>query len=110
MMDINTADGIRIVHLARRIDSDNAPEVELLLKGLIDQGAKKIVCDFSHTDYINSSGLRVLLSANKRIIQAGGRMALSSLNPSVRQVFEVAGFTRIFSVFPTSGDAAKGIS
>jgi anti-anti-sigma factor len=106
-MEILTMNGVTVVVMPKRFDTAAAPEVESALKKIISNREKKIICDFSGTEYINSPGLKVLLSATKAIMREGGRIILCSLRPSVTQVFEIAGFTQIFSIFSSRDDALR---
>jgi anti-anti-sigma factor len=72
-----------------------------------DKHPKKIIFDFSKTDYIASVGLRVLLSITRDIMKAGGRVALSGLRPADIRVFEMAGFTSIFTICGSQADALR---
>ena len=51
--------------------------------------------DLGRLDYISSAGLRVVLIAAKRLKSVGGALVLCTLNPSVREVFEISGFASI---------------
>jgi anti-anti-sigma factor len=53
---------------------------------------------FQASPYISSAGLRVLLSARKKVQPLNGTVVLCGLQPFVREVFEMTGFTRIFPV------------
>ncbi len=99
--------GVTIVMIDPRLDADTAPEAEAEMKKIVEQNPKRILFDFSGTDYIASAGMRVLLSITRSILQKGGKVALCSLTPQVRKVFEIAGFTKIFSIFPTREEAIR---
>ena len=55
----------------------------------------------SQLTYVSSSGLRVLLSARSASRKRGGDLFLCALSPSVREVFDMVGFSAIFSLFDT---------
>jgi anti-sigma B factor antagonist len=109
-MDSKAVNGVTVVILMRKFDSDTAPEVESALKEIIGKGQKKIVCDFSSVDYINSTGLRILLTAVKMMTKSGGKLAICSLKPQVRNVFEIAGFNQIFRIFGSCDEAVKNLA
>ena len=104
-LDITTTDGITIVTLVRRLDADSAPAVEAELKKALAGPGQRVLFDFSGTDYIASAGLRVLLSTTRTVLKNGGAVALAALTPQVRQVFEIAGFTQIFTICATRDEA-----
>jgi anti-anti-sigma factor len=105
VLDISTMNGIVIITLVRRFDTDSAPAIEDELREIAEQCPDRVLFDFSKTEYIASAGLRVLLTTTRSILKKGGTVALSSLSPTVRQVFEIAGFTKIFSIFGTREEA-----
>ena len=61
--------------------------------------------DLAGTQYISSAGLRVLLLLAKKLRAARGDLVLCALGPTVRQVFELAGFLSIFRVEPSRTQA-----
>ena len=82
--------------LEGRLDTTTAPELEAELKDSLD-GVETLTLDFSKLDYISSAGLRVLLSAHKKMSTAGG-MKVTHVNEIVQEVFEVTGFSDILTI------------
>jgi len=91
---------VLVVRPEGRIDTNTSDELERALTGRIDGGAHRLVLDMSGTDYISSAGLRVLLLAAKKLRGVAGQLVLGGMNPSVRQIFELAGFVSIFTIEP----------
>lgn len=103
-----TADhGIIIVTLPRRFDYDSAPLVENELKPVLGKHPEQVLFDFSKTEYISSVGVRVLLGASRTIKAGGGKIALSSLCHQVLNILEIAGFTKIFTIYETRDKAIR---
>jgi anti-anti-sigma factor len=96
------------VQLAGRLDAHTSKAVEEQLLSFIDQGERALVLDLSQLNYISSIGLRVFMLAAKRLKSVNGRMTMCALQPTVQQIFEIAGFTSIFRIFPTQGEAVAG--
>ena len=95
----NKADGTkRTIALAGRLDTVTSPELEAELNGL-PADVTELVLDFSELDYISSAGLRVLLSAQKRMNARGG-MKVIGVNETVGEVFEITGFCDILTIEP----------
>ena len=93
-MQINkTKDGSRLV-LAPigRVDTITSPELEA---AVVLDGIEELVFDLSQVDYISSAGLRVLLSAQKKM--AGKSMVIVGAKPAVKEVFDITGFSDIFT-------------
>ena len=72
----------------------------------ISPEAVQAVCiTHAHTDHI--AGLRVFLMLAKQSRAAGGRLALCSLAPEVKEVFDISGFTALFMLLP---DRVSGLN
>src|SRR5437763_7660145 len=111
-MDISTTkDGeILVVGLKGRLDANTAPSLEEKFIGLIDSGEKRFVVEFTELDYISSAGLRVLLMAAKRLKNLSGRIVLASLKDHIKEVFDIAGFSSVLTIYPSEKDAKASFS
>jgi len=109
-MDITTRtqNGVTLVVFAGSLDSNTSPKAQQALDGMLAAGARKMVVNCTTLDYISSAGLRVLLGTAKRLSGAGGALRLFGLNETVREVFDISGFSTILAVFATEADALKG--
>ena len=88
-------DGILTIKLPKRIDSNNASEVEKELFAAIDEcGAKSVVLDAADTEYISSAGLRVVLKLKKAIADS----KIINASPEVYDIFSMTGFIDIIDV------------
>jgi len=96
-----------VVMLEGRLDSSSSGILEKKLLSLMETGEKNFLIDFSDMDYISSAGLRVLLMAAKKTKPAGGKVVLSALSDNVKEVFDIAGFTSIFTIFATGEEAVQ---
>ncbi|NBR62810.1 MAG: anti-sigma factor antagonist [Verrucomicrobia bacterium] len=96
-----------VVQLQGKVDATSAPSVEQALLGVIDQGEKKLVIDCANLDFISSAGLRSLLLAVKKMKAAGGVIALAALQPHVKEVFDISGFSALFLIYGSKAEALK---
>ena len=72
---------------------------QLLKEQVLDQlerGDRKFILDFSKTDYIDSSGLGVLVTLSKKIREQGGQLSLVSLSEDLRTLFELTKLDTLF--------------
>jgi anti-sigma B factor antagonist len=97
-----------ILSVSGRIDTATAPALEQAINQEIEHQNRKILLNFSAVNYISSGGLRVLLATAKKLKNPGDRFALCSLSPEVMKILKLAGFTSIFSISPTEGEALAG--
>ena len=91
--------GFRILLLKGRIDGISSPDIERRLSELVLEGDRRIIVDFSEVMYISSAGLRVFLSAQKKLVKAGGEIILYRVPPAVADVFEMGGLAGLFRFF-----------
>jgi len=98
---------VRVLALGGRLDTETAADVELALQDLLNAGERHFLVDMRGIGYVSSAGLRVLLALAKQLDGGKGTLRICSLSPSVRQVFDVAGFSKLFSIF-TDRAAALG--
>jgi anti-anti-sigma factor len=103
-----TNDDIHIVGIAGSLDSGTSPEAQKSLDSVVAT-AKKVALDFSQLDYISSAGLRVLLGAAKQLRAQGGTLGMFGLNQSVREVFDISGFSTILPVYQSEADALSAM-
>ncbi|MBQ7650010.1 MAG: STAS domain-containing protein [Victivallales bacterium] len=83
--------------LEGRLDTVSAPELEDALSASLD-GVTALVLDLAKLDYLSSAGLRVLLSAHKRMSGKDGTMTLRNVSETVKDVFDITGFTDFLNI------------
>jgi len=98
---------VRILILSGRLDTETSADLELALADLQAAGANRFVIDMGDIGYVSSAGLRVLLALAKQLETSRGSVRLCALNEAVKQVFDVAGFSKMFAIF-RDRDAALG--
>lgn len=87
-----TSDGR--VELEGRFDASQ----ELKAGEILDNLSGSTVVDFKELKYIASAGLGILLRAQKRLMGQGHSLKIININPHIREIFEMAGFDRIFQL------------
>jgi anti-anti-sigma factor len=87
-----------VLHVAGQLDTRTAPELETKVDALLAEGDKSLIFDLSRTVYVSSAGLRVMLSAAKRMLGANQRFALCGVNADVMEVLTMTGFHRILPI------------
>ena len=78
-----------------RLDTATSPELQDALE--LD-GVKDLVFDLKETDYVFSAGLRIFLQAQKIMNANGGTMRLINVQDSVKEIFNIVGFTGIMDI------------
>ena len=98
-----------IVAIEGRLDTTQSDSFEKQLLEVIESGQTKIILDCKALDYISSSGLRVFLIAQKKMMAVAGKLLLCNLQPGIKEIFEVSGFSMIFSIHPDLETAIAAI-
>ena len=96
---------VRLLMLEGRLDTETAADFELALQDLRSAGEHEFLIDLAGIGYVSSAGLRVLLSLAKQLDGGNGSVRLCGLSPAVREVFDVAGFSKLFAIFPNRNAA-----
>ena len=91
--------------IAGRIDTATAPELEQHINKVIEQGSRRVLLNFAGVSYISSGGLRVLLATAKKLKSPEDKFGICGLSPEVQKILKLAGFTSIFSIYPSEGEA-----
>ena len=92
----STENNALIFSLEGRLDTTTAPQLETELKNSLE-GVTALTLDLEKLEYISSAGLRVLLSAQKRMGKQG-EMKVAGVNEAIMEVFEVTGFSDILNI------------
>lgn len=95
---IETVDGQTIVKVEQRIDTISSMGFEKTISPIIMQPNSDIVFDCTDLEYIASSGLRVILKAQKIVTTQGGKLKLVAVRPAVKKVFDMTGFSRFLDM------------
>ncbi|MBR3299635.1 MAG: STAS domain-containing protein [Clostridia bacterium] len=84
------------LELRGRLDTITSPTLEAVINTELD-GVQELTIDCSYLEYISSAGLRVLLSAQKKMNEKGS-MKVTNVNEMVGEIFEITGFCDILSI------------
>ncbi|MGH7798300.1 MAG: STAS domain-containing protein, partial [Candidatus Binatia bacterium] len=103
------------------LDTTAAKAFEEKILGQIESGDRRFIIDLAQLDYIGSTGLRVFVLAAKRLSSTNGKLVLCGLKKTipyytlnrtpdpVREVFDTAGFSSIFSTYGSHDDAIQDL-
>ena len=94
------ASGTHVIHVSGEIHVSTAPRFSQRLQQSIDSGNRRIVLDLTNVEFIDSTGLSVLLNGLRRVTQLQGRMALVCTNPTVLRLFQITSLDETFDIFP----------
>ncbi len=104
--NVVAGEGYSVIQLIGKLDSDTAVKVDAVFTETMESQTH-LLLDLAKLKYISSAGLRILLLAAKRVQQKGGRIVLFSLQPNVKEIFDISGFSSMFSI---CGDKDTAVS
>ncbi len=104
-----TKNGVLVLSPQGRIDSRTSSEFEqaVVAHAIEPEGATQVVMNFTGLDYINSTGLRVLLLLAKRLARVKGKLVLCEMKEHIFEVFKISGFNQILTIVDTEADALR---
>jgi anti-anti-sigma factor len=76
----------------------------------VDRRWRKLLIDFSETQYLNSSAIGVLVAAHTSYARRQWQLKLCSMNKHVHVIFAITNLMKIFSVYDTKEEALKGFA
>lgn len=82
------------VYVEGMLNALTAPELDKVLR---EAAAEELVLDMEKLEYISSAGLRVLITAQKRM-ELRGSIRLVHVCPGVKEVFDITGLSGVFSI------------
>ena len=103
-------DNIRILDASGEIHVSTAPRFSERLNAAIADGKTALVLDFSHVEFIDSTGLSVLLNGLRRLTRRKGSLVLVCTNPTVLRLFEITRLDSTFDIVGTREEALAHVS
>jgi anti-sigma B factor antagonist len=90
------------------IDVYSAPRLRERLVELVSEGHRQIVVDLEGVDFLDSTGLGVLVGGLKRLRSNGGDLSLVCTQAPILKVFEITGLTTVFAIAASVDEATAG--
>jgi anti-sigma B factor antagonist len=103
-----TDNQIAVIAIEGEVDAHTAGKLDRALKDALERGHARLLLDASGMDFISSSGLRVIVAAQREAGQSGGGVRLFGLQPQVLRAFEIAGFDEFLRLAEGREEAMEG--
>ena len=104
---IREKDSVKIVDLKGEVDLYNSPSLRTEFSSLLKKKEKAILINLKQVNYIDSSGLATFVELLQKMSAYGGKLKLTGLGRSIRNVFEVSRLDGVFSILDSEADALK---
>ena len=96
-----------VISLSGEVDVYTSPSFKDRLVSAIDEGCTRIVVDLEGVDFIDSSGLGVLVSGLRRVKENDGSIRLICTREPILKVFRITGLDRVFPIFGSLDEARE---
>lgn len=104
-------DGITVLHLSGKImGGPEATEINDEINRLIDSNNKKIVIDLINVDWMNSSGLGILIGAVTVLKNNNGLLCLINVSDRIKNLLKITKLNTVFEIYDDYNAAAAAIS
>ena len=101
--------GALVVPMPRELDHHSSEEIhdnlELMLAG---RGVRRVVLDFSETEFMDSAGIGMILGKYKRVKAFGGQVAVCGVSDRIMRIMAMSGICKIIPVYATAHQAVSG--
>jgi anti-sigma B factor antagonist len=95
-----------VLEVGGEVDVYTAPKLRERLVELVDGGARHVVVDLGRVDFLDSTGLGVLVGALKRLRAAGGTFGLVCSKEPLLKIFRITALDQVFPIFASVDEAA----
>jgi anti-sigma B factor antagonist len=103
-------DGIQILEISGDIDLFRSREIRDTISALVDQGKNQIVIDLGGVQYIDSSGLGVLISGRQQLLKAQGDLKIARITESVQRVVTITKLNALLEFYDDLDEALYSFS
>ena len=100
-LEVEDVGDVTVVSFVDRkiLDEQNIQVIgEQLFKLVDDDGRRKLLLNFGNVEYLSSAALGKLITLNKKVQSAGGRLILCNIDPQIFEVFEITKLDKFFNI------------
>ena len=98
------------IYLPREVDHHNADEIRKEADAVISRNhIRYVIFDFDRTDFMDSSGIGVVIGRLKKVQNRDGKVCITNVNKRVDKVFPLSGLYKIITVYNNVDEALESI-
>ena len=110
-LDLEEVNDVTIARFTDKkiLDESNIQIIGNQLFNLVDEDHRqKIVLDFTNVEYLSSAALGKLITMDKKVKAAGGKLRLCSIRPDIKEVFKITRLDKLFQIVDNRDKAVEG--
>jgi len=107
--DKRVGDVLIVQPMQQRLDAQEAGGFKAHMGKHMSEGHTKIVLDLSRVEFIDSSGLGVMVSSLK-MLRGNGSLSLCGIRETIMTMFKLTRMDRVFPIFATAEEAIASLS
>lgn len=107
-VDVQKKDGFAVVKVAGEVDVFTAPKIREQLIDLVEKGDHNIIVSLEAVDFLDSTGLGVLVAGLKRVKMHEGTLSVICTKEKILKIFRITGLTKVFPIYDTVDAAIEG--
>lgn len=104
-LDVSERGDATVLAVRGEVDVYTAPRLRERMVELVNQGARTLVIDLEGVEFLDSTGLGVLVGGLKRMRSNDGDLSLVCTQHRILRVFEITGLTKVFAIHASVDDA-----
>jgi len=97
--------GFTVIEVGGEIDVYTAPKLKERLVSLVESGSYQLIVDMESVEFLDSTGLGVLVGGLKRVRAHEGWIDLVCTQSRILRIFRITGLNRVFSIYDTVPEA-----
>ena len=97
--------GFTVIAVGGEIDVYTAPKLRERLISLVEDGSYQLIVDMESVEFLDSTGLGVLVGGLKRVRAHDGWIDLVCTQSRILRIFRITGLNRVFNIYDTVSDA-----
>jgi anti-sigma B factor antagonist len=108
-IDLKTEDGggTLVFRLRGSLDLATAPTVRAALSEATEKGNQELIVDLTQLEFLDSTGLGVLIGAHRRVAEHGGSLRLIVKDGPISRLLNITGLIAVFKVYHSVDDARR---
>ena len=95
----------QVIEVGGEVDVYTAPKLRESIVSAVDDGEHRLVVDVERVDFLDSTGLGVLVGSLKRVRSEGGSLDIVCTHERILKIFDITGLNKVFGLHASVEDA-----